>query len=329
VRSFEEYTVSTKSRRGHGWAWRVGLLPAVIVPLASLVIFWGETGFLMGDALGLARYTGSAGDSGTQAMGRGADTADGETSGVVASGEPIDVLVLGVDSKPWRIDKGRGIRTDTIMLARVFPGTGDVRIVSIPRDLFVEIEPGVEDKINAAFARDGVDGTIGAVENYTGMPIDHYAIVDFKGFEAVVDAMGGVEVDVEGDFPANWKMPEGVQTLNGHKALLYARYRKTAGGDLDRIRRQQQIMASVRSEALKLNTLVELPRILQAVDEHVRTDVGLREAVELGRVLIERGPGAKMTTTQFEGAPETLPDGRQVLVPDEGANERILEELHR
>ena len=306
--------------------WWVGLLPAVMVMLVSSVIFWGGAGFLMGDALGLARYTGPVDDGGKQVVSRNEDAANGKTIGAE---EPINVLVLGVDSKPWRIDKGRGIRTDTIMLARVFPGTGDVRIVSIPRDLFVEIEPGVEDRINVAFARGGVDGTIGAVENYTSVPVDHYVIVDFKGFETAVDAMGGIEVDVKGSFPPNWEMPEGVQTLNGHKALLYARYRKIAGGDLSRIERQQQIIASVRGEALRLDTLVELPGIVRAVNEYVKTDLSVHETVTIGRVLVERGPGAKMITTQLAGKPRTLPDGRQVLVPDEEVNERKLDEFRR
>ena len=88
-----------------------------------------------------------------------------------------------------------------------------------PGDLFVEVEPGERDKINAAYNYGGVDETIDALENYSGVPVDHYAVVDFEGFERVIDAMGGVRVDVgDGQFPEKWRMGEDVQRLNGHKA---------------------------------------------------------------------------------------------------------------
>jgi polyisoprenyl-teichoic acid--peptidoglycan teichoic acid transferase len=113
---------------------------------------------------------------------------------------PLSVLVLGVDTRPDSEEMGS--RTDTIMLVQVVPKTGDVKLLSVPRDLFVEVESGEKDKINAAYNYGGVDKTIDAVENYSGVPVDHYAVVDFEGFETVIDAMGGVRVDVgDGLFP--------------------------------------------------------------------------------------------------------------------------------
>ena len=76
-----------------------------------------------------------------------------------------------------------GSRTDTIMLVRVVPRTGDVKLLSVPRDLYVEVEPGEKDRINAAYNYGGIDETIDALENYSGVPIDHYAVVDFEGFK--------------------------------------------------------------------------------------------------------------------------------------------------
>lgn len=243
------------------------------------------------------------------------------------SGKPLNILVLGVDRRPDSEQEGGGVRSDTIMLVQVSPGTGDVKLLSIPRDLLVEIKPGEENRINAAYSFGGIDETIPAVENYTGIPIDHYAIVDFNGFESVIDAMGGVKVDIKGQFPSTWHMDEGVKHLNGRRALMYARYRDTPDGDLGRIARQQQMVAALRSQALKWNTVKKLPEIAATINKNVQTDVGLSDAVSLGRVLIKQGRHATMTTAQLEGTPKTMPNGDEVLEPDRMANERILQQF--
>ena len=249
-------------------------------------------------------------------------------SGEVAQ-EPMNVLVVGVDKRPPDSKEAQvtTTRTDTIMLVRLVPETGRVKLLSVPRDLLVEIEPGVQDRINAAYAYGGIEQTIGALENYAGVPIDHYAAVDFEGFEAIVDAMGGVEVDVEDEFPPQWHMEEGIQRLNGRRALRYARYRDTPCGDLDRIARQQQLVAALRSKALRWNTVTKMPEIVKVINENVETDLGLDEAISLGRVLIHRGLNAQMTSTQLKGTAGTLENGNEVLVPDETANEAILEQF--
>ena len=237
---------------------------------------------------------------------------------------PLNVLMLGVDTRPD--DQDMGSRTDTIMLVQVVPGTGEVKLLSVPRDLLVEVEPGVKDRINAAYNYGGIDETIDALENYAGVPIDHYAIVDFESFEEVIDAIGGVRVDVgDGEFPEKWRMGEGVQRLNGHKALIYARYRGTPGADLDRMQRQRELVGALRSEALRWHTVKTLPRTMSVMHENVQTDLGFDEAISLGQVLIRQGRHAEMTSEQLKGTPETLPDGDQVLVPDEDANEPILD----
>jgi LCP family protein required for cell wall assembly len=239
---------------------------------------------------------------------------------------PLNVLVLGVDARPD--DEEMGSRTDTIMLVQVVPKRGDVKLLSVPRDLYVEVEPGDKDRINAAYNYGGIDETIDALENYSGVPIDHYATIDFEGFEKVIDAMGGVRVDVgEDQFPEKWRMGEGVQRLNGHKALIFARYRGTPGADLDRMQRQRELVAALRSEALRWNTVKTLPQIMEVMDENVHTDLDLDGAITMGQVLIRRGRHAQMTSQQLKGTPETLPNGDEVLIPDEEANEAILDEF--
>jgi LCP family protein required for cell wall assembly len=241
------------------------------------------------------------------------------------SGEPQNILVVGVDERPEGDLEVEGTRADTIMLFRVYPDTGRIKVLSFPRDLLVEIEPGVQDKINASYTYNGVSGTIGAVEELSGVYVDHYAVVDFAGFEAIIDSMGGVRLDPdESVVPAQWNMGEGVQRLNGRRTLLYARYRSTEGGDLDRIRRQQQVLAALRSQAFKWRSVKKFPEITRTLIENVETDMGATEVASLGRSVGEHGRGALMTATQLKGIPETLENGSKVLIPDDEANAAIL-----
>jgi LCP family protein required for cell wall assembly len=238
---------------------------------------------------------------------------------------PFNLLVLGVDERPESEEEGS--RTDTIMLVRVDPKTGDVRLLSVPRDLLVEIAPGQEDRINAAYNFGGIDQTITAFEDFSDVDVDHYAVVDFEGFTDIIDAMGGVEVDVEDEIPPSVKIEDGLQKLNGRQALFFARYRGTAGGDLDRIRRQQQLVAALRSQAFDWNTVKQLPEILSVANRNVQTDLGLSDSVSLARTLAKRGPSSQMTSQQLQGTPQTLENGDQVLLPDGEANEEMLDEF--
>lgn len=306
MRDFQELTQNSRSWRRHRW---VGYLVAALVLVVGFGIAAAFTPFSGGRDL--------------------AEKAGGEAPGIVemlanVSDEPRNVLVVGVDERP----EVEGSRTDTMMLVRVYPKTGEIKIVSIPRDLLVEVEPGVEDKINAAYSYDGISGTIGAVENFSNVYIDHYAVVDFAGFEAMVDAVGGLKVDVEeGQVPPNWVVKEDAQHLNGRRALLYARYRNTEGGDLDRVRRQREVLAALRSKALRWRSAKKFPQITRAVVENVETDMSLAEITSLGCAMVEHGQNGLMTSTQLEGSPETLENGNKVLAPDAAANEYILRDF--
>jgi len=246
-----------------------------------------------------------------------------------ASEEVLNVLVLGVDRRP-SVAEGSSSRSDTMMLAQVTPGTGRIELLSVPRDLFVEVEPGVEDRINTAYAYGGVEQAKVAMENLTGVPIDSHAIVDFNGFEDVINALGGVTLEVEqpirlGIEGRRVHIPAGTQELKGLEALAYARYRGTAGGDLDRIRRQQELLAALRSEMLAWNTFTKMPAMLKIANENVDTDLGLLQAISLGRALATNGGDGDLQAVQLKGYPETLSSGAQVLIPDQEANEAILE----
>lgn len=240
--------------------------------------------------------------------------------------EPLDVLVLGVDRRPEG-DYIEGSRADSIMVARVFTDTGRVKVLSIPRDLFVEIEPGIEDRINAAYAYGGVPQIATTVERLTGISMDRYAVVDFQGFVDIVDAVDGVTVEVQGEMPRGWRM-EGKQTLDGEQALLYTRYRGTPGGDLDRIARQQQVVSALHDQVLSWRSLSDLPEIVQVTRKNVETDSGFVESLSLGRAVL-RNEAGQVEALQLKGAPATTPDGRQVLMPDREENERLVWEFER
>ncbi len=314
MRNFQAFTKGRRGARRRWWLWS---LPVVL--LALVLAFEVFAGPVPIRALGHESEpdTGGGGAPESSWIERmfGGDAP--------LTGGPLNVLVLGVDTRPDQSELGS--RTDTIMLVQVVPKTGDVRLLSVPRDLLVEVEPGVKDRINAAYNYGGIDETISALETYSDVPIDHYAVVDFQGFNEIIGAMGGVRVDVgEGEFPEKWHMGEGVQRLGGRKALFYARYRGTAGGDLDRMERQRELVAALRSKALRWSVVKKLPATMKIMNENVQTDIGLDGAVALGQVLIRKGKHAEMTSEQLEGKPKTLPNGDEVLIPDDKTNEAIL-----
>ncbi|QYJ14776.1 Polyisoprenyl-teichoic acid--peptidoglycan teichoic acid transferase TagU [Rubrobacter xylanophilus DSM 9941] len=302
MKDFGRYTTTprpSRDRRGH-------------------LFFFGV--LLLACTLGVAA---AAGEARWRETGPGVDEDPRELAQKgLANPEPVDLLVLGVDRRPG--DVAEGVRADTIMLVRIFPASGDVNLLSVPRDLFLEIRPGERDRINAAYAYGGVRMTVAALEEYTGVGVDHYAVVDFRGFEEMVDAMGGVTVRVEEELPPGWHIGRGVQHLDGRQALLYARYRSTPGGDLDRIQRQQELLAALRSRALRWDLVVRLPEMVSVARRYVSTDLSPGEALSLSRVVLRHGRGATMTSRRLAGEPQTLPDGRQVLLPDDGENRRLV-----
>lgn len=133
------------------------------------------------------------------------------------------------------------------------------------------------------------------LENKIGVPIDHFIRFDFEAFKRLVDAMGGVEIEIDcplydpygydqGGLPL--ALDEGVHRLNGGEALSYVRSR-LVGGDLERERRQQRFAWAVRSQILNENLLTRVPAIYQALNDNVQTDLGLRDAIKLVRFALD------------------------------------------
>src|SRR5690606_2503774 len=140
-----------------------------------------------------------------------------------------------------------GQRSDVMMLVHIPADRSGVYIMSFPRDLYVDIPGHGKDRINAALAFGGVPLTVTTVENYTGVPIDHVALIDFEGVKSLVDSLGGVEVDVPQDFESGGhRFTEGTQHVDGEQALAFVRARKNfADGDFQRNRNQQSLLKGI------------------------------------------------------------------------------------
>jgi polyisoprenyl-teichoic acid--peptidoglycan teichoic acid transferase len=193
--------------------------------------------------------------------------------------EPISILLMGVDER--RGDRGR---SDTLILITVNPNTKSMQMVSIPRDTRTEIVgKGIKDKINHAYAYGGMEMTIATVENFLDIPIDYYFKVNMEGFKDIVDAVGGVTVHNDRAFTYEGvTFPKGEITLDGEKALKYARMRKQdPRGDFGRQDRQRQIIQAVIDKGASIQSLAKYDDVLFAIGENVKTNMTFDEMMDI------------------------------------------------
>ncbi|MCJ7735871.1 MAG: LCP family protein, partial [Anaerolineae bacterium] len=209
----------------------------------------------------------------------------------------INILLLGSDRRPGETVA----RTDVMMIASVFPADASVSLISIPRDYYAFIPTWGLDKINTAYLRGVKNGypgggpaiTKATIEYNFGVPIHYYALVDFRSYRMLVDAVGGVDVVVECPFHDTYPDPEseagqtdidldpGVRHLDGKFALWYVRSRWNTS-DFDRHRRQQQVLWAVARQVLDQNLITQIPDLWGVYREAVETDLGLPEMLYLG-----------------------------------------------
>ncbi|MGY1779795.1 LCP family protein [Geodermatophilus sp. SYSU D01036] len=195
-----------------------------------------------------------------------------------AGADPVTFLLVGTDSR-GSADEGiaSGGRSDAIMIARFSGDRQHAQLVSIPRDSWVDIPGYGMNKINAAYAFGGPTLLIQTVEQVTGVRIDHYVAIDFEGIVQVTDDLGGVDVVVaETTSNGPYTFPAGVNHLDGDQARWYLGQRYgLEGGDLDRVRRQQQFIEAVFSRLFSSGTLSDPGRLdaaLLAVTSAVAVD---------------------------------------------------------
>jgi len=204
------------------------------------------------------------------------------------------ILCLGVDNN-WT-DKNlvytKGARTDTILLASVDKNAEALNVLSIPRDTWVNLsdEHGF-DKINAAYAIGGLDMAKRVIEKFLGIQVDHYVILKVQTTTNLINAIGGVEVDVmkDMDYDDNWghlhiHLKKGPQHLNGEEAVGYARFRHDEEGDWGRMRRQQQVLNAMIRELKKPSNVTRIDKLAKVVKEGIETDLSLAQLMDLARV---------------------------------------------
>ncbi|MEX0666868.1 MAG: LCP family protein [Acidimicrobiia bacterium] len=202
-------------------------------------------------------------------------------------------LIVGTDSRENLPDELGGFfgdfpgeRADVIILAQVAGGRR--QLLSIPRDLKVEVPGHGTEKINAAFALGGPDLLVETVALATGIRANHYLEVQFGGFAAIVDALGGIELDfpfAARDLKSGLAVEAGTQTVNGATALAYARSRTyeefrdggwvgESSGDIARTARQREVLMKIMSEASSPAGVVRSPLLLSAVGDYMTADSG-------------------------------------------------------
>ena len=210
------------------------------------------------------------------------------------SKEPFYMLLLGADRDQERTESDEGdlFRSDTMILARVDAPKGTITLISIPRDTLVDLGEYGWQKINVAYGFGGPSLAVEAVSKLTGVSISHYAEIDMDGLSAIIDSIGGVEVEVPveiDDEDAGGYVPAGWQTLDGEHALIVCRSRNTyietsAAPDLMRAANQRMVLSAVAHKVLG-SDIATIANTVRSAAGFVTTDLELNDIIGLAQAL--------------------------------------------
>ena len=259
----------------------------------------------------------------------------------IATPEPWDgksrvtILILGLDYSDWR--GGETPHSDTMILLSVDPITNTASMLSIPRDVWVNI-PGFDyGRINEAYFNGeaynlpggGVELARQTVEQFIGVPVHYYAVIGFNAFIDFIDEIGGVivtpdqyvKIEKFGGGQEEVLEPGKMYTLDGALALAYARERHTEGGDVDRANRQQEVILAVKHRILKYenlpNLIAKAPALYQDISSGISTNLNLQEAIQLGLLGLQLDTSSiKQGVINYDMViPTSSPDGEKILKP--------------
>ena len=254
--------------------------------------------------------------------------------GALAS-KPSLTLLLGTDGDKTAA-RADANRSDSILLVRTDPGRHRLAYLSIPRDLRVDIPGHGPNKINAAFQLGGPSLTMKTVRALTGLQPNHVVMVDFDDFRSVIDALGGVEINVPKPILSNrfdcpyatearcqqwqgWRFAKGKQTMSGKRALIYSRVRENrlhpAENDLTRGGRQQDVVEAMTDELVSAGTFVRLPFIGGDLVKPLTTDLSAGQLLQLGWVKFRANP-SRALHCRLGGEPQSI-GGESVLIATE------------
>jgi LCP family protein required for cell wall assembly len=243
----------------------------------------------------------------------------------------VNVLVLGLDRRPG---EGDAVRADTVMMVTADAGAPHVGLLSIPRDLYLFIPGQGENRINTAHVfgeldhpGGGPERTAAAIVQNFGVRVDGWVRVDFAGFVAVIDALGGITLDVpqtlvDEAYPTEdygtmvVTIPAGVQRMDGETALQYARSRHSSS-DFDRAERQQEVVQAMFRRLAQPATWPRLPKLYEVFRGSVETNLSALQLARLGLAVLRVGPEGleRLVVDQDMVTPALTPTGAAVLLP--------------
>jgi LCP family protein required for cell wall assembly len=257
----------------------------------------------------------------------------------------LNILVLGYRGVD---DPNGGLLTDSMMVLSIKKSTGEVALISVPRDLYVTLpHSSNKGKLNEAYAlgtknggwKDALAYSKEEIETVTGLDIPYVASIDFTAFKEIVNTVGGVTIYLDQPFvekvpfaEGSISLPAGKNTLSGDKALLYSRARESSS-DFDRVRRQQQVLVGVKEKALSLGIMsnpTKLVSILNSLGNHVRTNAELWELQEIAGVAMNADT-SNIKHRVFDTTPQGLlyethaSNGAYILLPEGGTYDKIKE----
>ena len=247
-------------------------------------------------------------------------------------------LMMGVDAND--VKDSKGTRTDTMMLTKVNLETGNIDILSIPRDTRLSVN-GKLNKVNAAHAIGGPELSLETVSDFLGIEIDYYVKVDYKIVQVVVDKIGGVEIDVPlnmkyndptAEPPLKIDIKKGIQVLDGKNAHDFLRWRHnnsyTIGypeGDVGRIQAQQYFIKELVKQTLKAKNILKLPALIETYFDNVETNIPLGLMLK-GAAAAKKIDVENMKTATVPGVGEYVGDTSYYIYNREETNQ-IVDEM--
>lgn len=251
-----------------------------------------------------------------------------ETEHFIVPPNKLNIIVLGVDDRPTEDDPGR---SDTLFVMTIDTSSREISLISLPRDTRVRVKGLGWDKINHAYLIGKVDLTRQTTENFLGIPMDYYAKVNLESFSRIVDAIGGITLDVEKKmyYKDSWDQYEidlnpGVQRMDGRAALQYVRYRDEEG-DIGRVARQQKFVRAVLAEINSPAIILKAPSIISEVFASLDTDIPMGMMLGIARKLKD-GLSGGLKAHMIEGLPYYI-DDISYWVPDIMKTRRKVAEM--